>query len=67
VGSDLANTVDFAMSLGPAAEIIRLAKDDAELIRAKLETEISEALADLAQPDGVWSTTSTWVIAARNP
>lgn len=67
LGDDLAHAVAFNMALGPAAEVIRLAADDAERIRPKLEREIAEAIADFDGPDGVRGPASTWIVSATNP
>lgn len=68
IGNDLDHAVQFNMAIGPAAELIRLAGDDAERIRPRLESEIREALSDLDRgPDGVIADASTWIITAANP
>ena len=67
LGDDLDQAVAFSMSLGPAAELIRLSGDDAERIRPKLEREIREVLAEYEGPDGVFGPASTWIIAADVP
>jgi hypothetical protein len=65
IGNDLDHAVEFAMALGPAGELIRLAGDEAAKIRPRLETEIREALAEFGQgPDGVVAPASTWIITA---
>jgi SAM-dependent methyltransferase len=66
IGDDLDHAVRFAMAIGPAGEVIRLAADDAEKIRPKLEAEIREALSQFTQPDGkVVAPASTWILSAR--
>jgi ubiquinone/menaquinone biosynthesis C-methylase UbiE len=67
LGDDLDHAVRFNMALGPAGEIIRLAGDEAEKIRPKLEAEIREVLADYAGPDEVSAPASTWIITATVP
>jgi hypothetical protein len=68
IGSDLDHAVAFNMALGPAAELIRLDKDQAEKIRPKLEREIREVLADYQQPDGeIIAPASTWIVRATVP
>jgi SAM-dependent methyltransferase len=67
IGNDLDHAVRFNMALGPAGELIRLAADEAERIRPKLEAEIREALADFDGPDGVVGPASTWIISAVAP
>jgi SAM-dependent methyltransferase len=67
IGNDLDHAVAFNMALGPAGELIRLAHDQAEEIRPKLEAEIREALADFDGPDGVYGPASTWIVTAAVP
>jgi SAM-dependent methyltransferase len=67
LGDDLDQAVAFNMALGPAAEVIRLAGEEAERIRPKLEREIREALAQFEEADGVRAAASTWIVEARRP
>jgi SAM-dependent methyltransferase len=67
IGNDLDHAVAFNMALGPAGELIRLAAEQAEEIRPKLEAEIREALADFAGADGVYGPASTWIVSASVP
>jgi SAM-dependent methyltransferase len=67
IGDDLDRAVDLMMSIGPAGEIIRLSGDDAERIRPQLHAAISEALSDYVTPEGVFGSSSTWIVTARNP
>jgi ubiquinone/menaquinone biosynthesis C-methylase UbiE len=67
IGRDLADAIEFAVALGPAGEIVRLAGDEG----AKLMPQVVEALRDALTPfvraDGVWAPSSTWFITATNP
>jgi ubiquinone/menaquinone biosynthesis C-methylase UbiE len=68
VGDDLDHAVNFAMGLGPAAELLRICPaDQVEALKPKLAREIREAIADFETPDGVYGPTSTWVINATAP
>jgi SAM-dependent methyltransferase len=67
LGEDLDRAVALNMALGPAAELIRLAGDEAEKIRPRLEREIREVLADFQRPDGVFGPASTWIVSATSP
>ncbi len=67
IGSDLEEATDYLMALGPAAEIIRLAGEDARRIRPKLVEAVRGALEPFAGPDGVRAQMSTWVVSARAP
>jgi SAM-dependent methyltransferase len=67
VGADLDAAVEFAMALGPAGEVIRLAGDEAERIRPQITAALREAMAEFAHPDGVRAPASTWIITATVP
>jgi SAM-dependent methyltransferase len=68
LGEDLDHAVALNMSLGPAAELIRLAAHEAERIRPTLEREIREVLDDFEREDGsVHGDASTWVVTATAP
>ena len=65
VGESLDKAVDLVMALGPAGEVIRLAGDQADAIRPKIEAELKEALSEYETEDGVWSASSTWIASGR--
>ena len=67
MGRDMDQAMEVVMAIGPAGELIRLAKDDAEKIRPQLERELREAYADLERDDGVWADASTWIVSGVNP
>jgi hypothetical protein len=67
IGRDLGEAVEFAMALGPAGEIIRLAGADGERLKPKVVEALKAALARYERADGVWAPSSTWFITARNP
>jgi SAM-dependent methyltransferase len=67
IGVDIDEAVEFAMALGPAGEVIRLAGDEAERIRPEIEAALREALAEFAGPGGVSAPASTWIVSARAP
>jgi ubiquinone/menaquinone biosynthesis C-methylase UbiE len=67
IGHDLDEAVDFAMALGPAGEVIRLAGEEAERIQPEIAAALREGLADFSGPDGVWAPASTWIVTARAP
>jgi SAM-dependent methyltransferase len=67
IGDDLEQAVDFAMALGPAGEVIRLAGEQAQALRPQIVAALREALADFETPDGVWAPASTWIVTARAP
>jgi ubiquinone/menaquinone biosynthesis C-methylase UbiE len=67
IGRELEEAVEFAIALGPAGEIIRLAGADGERLRPEVTKALRETLARYARKDGVWAPSSTWFITARNP
>jgi len=67
MGDDLDQAVGAVMSIGPAGELIRLAGDEAETLKPKLEAELREAYADCVRPDGVFAPASVWIVSARSP
>ena len=67
MGRDMDQAMEVVMAIGPAGELIRLAKDEAEKIRPQLERELREAYADLEREDGVWAEASTWIVTGVNP
>jgi len=67
IGRDLGNAIEFAMALGPAGEIIRLAGEEGEKLRPQVIAALGEALAPYSRPDGVWAPSSTWFITSTNP
>jgi SAM-dependent methyltransferase len=67
VGRDLDEAVAFAMALGPAGEVIRLAGEEAERIRPQITAALREALVEFDGPDGVLAPASTWIVGAKAP
>ena len=67
IGADLDEAVAFAMALGPAGEVIRLAGEEAERLRPTIAAALREALAEFEGPDGVRAPASTWIVSARAP
>ncbi len=67
IGSNLAEAMEFAMALGPAGEIIRLAGEEGERLKPQVALALRETLSVYAREDGVWAPSSTWFITARNP
>ena len=67
IGRDLEEAVEFAMALGPAGEIIRLAGEEGERLKPQVTVALRATLAQFVRPNGVWAPSSTWFITARNP
>jgi len=67
IGRDVAQAIDFQLTLGPAGEIFREAGALAEARSGEIETALRRELAPYARDDGVWMNSSSWTIRARNP
>lgn len=67
IGRDLDEAVEFAMALGPAGEIIRLAGADGERLKPEVVAALRDTLGRYVRPDGVWAPSSTWFVTAENP
>jgi SAM-dependent methyltransferase len=69
IGDDLDHAVTFNMSLGPAAELLRICPaGEVEKLRPKVEEEIRGVLADYVQPEGeIRAPASTWIVTGTVP
>jgi ubiquinone/menaquinone biosynthesis C-methylase UbiE len=67
IGRNLEDAVDFAMALGPAGEIMRLAGSESDRLKPQVVSALRETLSTYERQDGVWAPSSTWFITARNP
>jgi ubiquinone/menaquinone biosynthesis C-methylase UbiE len=67
IGRNLDDAIEFAMALGPAGEIMRLAGADGERLKPQVSAALRETLARYLRSNGVWAPSSTWFISARNP
>lgn len=65
IGRNLDESVEFAMDLGPAGEIMRLAGPAAEAAEPEVRAALRVALSQYAGDEGVWAPSSTWCITAR--
>lgn len=64
IGKTLDDAVDFAISLGPAGEIIRLAGEQGEQRRGEVVEAIRQLMTRRLRPDGVWMGSSSWLVSA---
>jgi ubiquinone/menaquinone biosynthesis C-methylase UbiE len=67
IGRDVDEAIAFAMALGPAGEIIRLAGEAGERLKPVVVDALRAVLARYARQDGVWAPSSTWFVTAKNP
>lgn len=65
IGRDLPEAIEFAMALGPAGEIIRLAGDAATARRDEVVAALDDALSPYRRDGGVFAPSSTWFVTAR--
>ena len=63
VGKNLDEAINFAMELGPVGEIIRLAGENGENLRGAVRLALTETLGKNSRNDGVWATSSTWIVS----
>lgn len=66
IGRSLDDAIEFAMALGPAGEIIRLAGKAGEERKGEVIAALRERFADHLQADGVMMPSSSWFVTARN-
>jgi SAM-dependent methyltransferase len=67
IGRDIDDAIEFAMALGPAGEVIRLAGAEGEKRKPQVVEALREVLAPFARERGVWAPSSTWIVTATNP
>ncbi|HUQ06370.1 MAG TPA: class I SAM-dependent methyltransferase [Kofleriaceae bacterium] len=67
IAADLDEAIAFAMTLGPAGEILRLAGDEGAKKRDQVVAALRELLAPAVRPDGVYGGSSSWIVTARAP
>jgi ubiquinone/menaquinone biosynthesis C-methylase UbiE len=67
IGDDVDHAIEFATSLGPAGEVIRLSGEKADEVRPQIEAALREVISDFATADGVRAPASTWIVSARAP
>lgn len=67
IGRDVDEAIEFAMALGPAGEIIRLAGAAGEAKLPEVRAALAQVLARYRSERGVWAPSSTWFVSATNP
>jgi ubiquinone/menaquinone biosynthesis C-methylase UbiE len=66
IGRSLDDAIEFAMALGPAGEIIRLAGKAGEERRGDVVAALRETFAAYLKTGGVMMPSSSWLVTARN-
>jgi SAM-dependent methyltransferase len=67
VGADLEEAIEFALTIGPAGEVVRLAGDAAKVKRSEIRAAVSGVIEPWVTPDGVWAPSSCWIASATAP
>jgi ubiquinone/menaquinone biosynthesis C-methylase UbiE len=67
IGRTVDDAVEFAMALGPAGEIIRLAGAEGLKRKDAVVAALRQTFAEHARKDGVWLSSSSWFVTARRP
>jgi hypothetical protein len=68
IGRSLDEAIEFAMALGPAGEIIRLAGAEGERLKPQVVAASRKMLTAHQRKDGsVWAGSSSWFVRAVNP
>jgi ubiquinone/menaquinone biosynthesis C-methylase UbiE len=67
IGSDMEGAIDFAMALGPAGEVMRLAGDAGRARAADVTRALTDVLSKYVTPVGVYAPGSAWIVGARAP
>ena len=68
VGQDAEEAVEVALALGPAAETVRLAGDDAERVRPLIERDLRTLAGEYASASGaIVAPASAWIVTAHVP
>jgi hypothetical protein len=66
IGRSLDEAIAFAMTIGPAGELVRLAGDEGERLKPQVMAALRDTLAPYTRDDGgVYTPSSSWIITAR--
>lgn len=67
IGASLDEAVDFALDLGPAGEIIRLAGEQGEKRKPDVRNALKAHFSPYLRQNGVWLASSSWFVSAKKP
>lgn len=68
IGRNIEEAIQFALEIGPAGEIIRLAADEGKRLKGKVLEALQYVIGQYAREDGsIWAPSSAWFITAYNP
>jgi ubiquinone/menaquinone biosynthesis C-methylase UbiE len=68
IGRNIEEAIQFALEIGPAGEIIRLAESEGQRLKSQVIIALQEVIGKFVKDDGsVWAPSSAWFIIAYNP
>lgn len=68
IGRNLEEAIQFALEIGPAGEIIRLAEEEGERLKGEVIIALEEVIGKFAKQDGsIWAPSSAWFVTAYSP
>jgi SAM-dependent methyltransferase len=68
IGRDIEEAIQFALEIGPAGEMIRLAGEEGERLRGEVKIALKDVIGKFAREDGsIWAPSSAWFVTAYNP
>ena len=67
IGATVDEAVEFAMMLGPAGEVIRLAGDAGKQKRPEIVAALRKMMVPFTKPEGVFAPSSCWIVTATAP
>ncbi len=68
IGRNIDEAIEFAMALGPAGEIIRLAEQEGERLKPEVIKALRQVFEKYVSDDGrIVTPSSTWFVSAYNP
>lgn len=68
IGRNKDEAIQFALEIGPAGEIIRLAEEEGQRLKGEVMLALEGVIAKFVKADGsVWAPSSAWFVTAYNP
>ncbi|MFT5895569.1 MAG: ubiquinone/menaquinone biosynthesis C-methylase UbiE [bacterium] len=68
IGRNIDEAIQFALEIGPAGEIIRLAGEEGERLKPEVIVGLRDVIGDFEREDGTfWAPSSAWFVTAYNP
>jgi len=68
IGRNIEEAIQFALEIGPAGEIIRLAGEEGERLKGEVMESLQDVIGQYLRDDGsIWAPSSAWFITAYKP